>query len=339
MLYDDFDIIVADRQGEIYPVMAFGRGRERVTAALPAVPAGLLALLDRLAGRAWQTQTSSEAGEAGAALFRWLLPDRIETHFRLAWDRAGRAGRGLRLRLALDPPEIAGLPWELLADPVRDHTFATAANTLLVRFLDQAEDFGALAEPEVQMPLAMLLVLPWAPDLDLAREYRLVIEATAPLAGALNIHVLDGIVTRDRLAETLAATPYDIVHIGAHGGYVDGQGYLRLNLANGAADWIDAGALANLCGQTRGLKLMVLNACQSGRISREQAFRGLAPQLIRAGVPAVVAMQYVLTDTSALTFAREFYRQLCMGPRAGQVDVAVTHARSLLAALQPGVLA
>jgi hypothetical protein len=52
-------------------------------------------------------------------------------------------------------------------------------------------------------------------------------------------------------------------------------------------------------------------------------------------VPAVVAMQYPLTDDAAMAFAEEFYRRLCMGENAGRVDVAVTHARNLLAILYP----
>jgi len=48
-----------------------------------------------------------------------------------------------------------------------------------------------------------------------------------------------------------------------------------------------------------------------------------------------VAMQYPLTDDAAMAFAEEFYRRLCMGENAGRVDVAVTHARNLLAILYP----
>jgi hypothetical protein len=75
--------------------------------------------------------------------------------------------------------------------------------------------------------------------------------------------------------------------------------------------------------------------CSSGKVDEARAFQGLAPQLVRAGVPAVVAMQYPLADDAAMAFAEEFYRRLCMGENSGRVDVAVTYARNLLAILYP----
>jgi CHAT domain-containing protein len=51
----------------------------------------------------------------------------------------------------------------------------------------------------------------------------------------------------------------------------------------------------------------------------ESLFAGLGPGLIRAGVPAVVAMQLAVPDDAAITFARGFYSALAQGepvPRA-----------------------
>jgi hypothetical protein len=58
--------------------------------------------------------------------------------------------------------------------------------------------------------------------------------------------------------------------------------------------------------------------------------------MVRSGVPAVVTMQFPITDEAAATFAQEFYKRLCAGEDAGQVDVAVTYARVMLAALHTG---
>ena len=80
----------------------------------------------------------------------------------------------------------------------------------------------------------------------------------------------------------------------------------------------------------------MLNACDSGQTDDGRAFTGLAPQLVAAGIPAVVAMQFPITDKAAATFAREFYKRLCVGDEAGQVDVAVAYARSMLSVLHPG---
>jgi hypothetical protein len=79
----------------------------------------------------------------------------------------------------------------------------------------------------------------------------------------------------------------------------------------------------------------MLNVCWAGRVDAAAAFRGLAPQLVRMGVPAVVGMQYAIADDAASLFAVEFYRRLCTGEGAGQVDAAITYARNMLAVLFP----
>jgi CHASE2 domain-containing sensor protein len=61
----------------------------------------------------------------------------------------------------------------------------------------------------------------------------------------------------------------------------------------------------------------------------------MSPQLLRRGIPAVVAMQYGIYDEAAVLFAREFYRKLFKGWDRGRVDVAMAHARNRLASEFP----
>ena len=117
---------------------------------------------------------------------------------------------------------------------------------------------------------------------------------------------------------------------------MDGRGYVALNLRDGRPDWIHSGTLAQLALSHKPIKLVVLNACGTTRGDDGRAFQGLAPQMVRSGVPAVVTMQFPITDEAAATFAQEFYKRLCAGEDAGQVDVAVTYARGMLAALHAG---
>jgi hypothetical protein len=74
-------------------------------------------------------------------------------------------------------------------------------------------------------------------------------------------------------------------------------------------------------------RLIFLAACQSAKRATGDAFRGLAPQLVSVGVPAVAAMQDFITVDSARTLSRTFYRQLLTH---GQVDRAMNAARSTL---------
>jgi len=75
------------------------------------------------------------------------------------------------------------------------------------------------------------------------------------------------------------------------------------------------------------LHLVFLASCQTATRSSSDAFRGRAPKLVAAGVPAVVAMQDLLPVHSAREFAHTFYRQLL---QHGIVDLASNEARSAL---------
>ncbi|MGC9359640.1 MAG: CHAT domain-containing protein, partial [Anaerolineae bacterium] len=69
-----------------------------------------------------------------------------------------------------------------------------------------------------------------------------------------------------------------------------------------------------------GGNLVVLNACDTANGD----WAGLAPALVRAEVPAVVAMQWPVEDRAAIRFARLFYRALAMGRT---VDECVAEGR------------
>ena len=104
MLYNDYTITISAQQGAGYPVSALAEGMGRNSDMLAMPPAELLRLItevDRLPPGDGYGDTLTAAG---VALFHWLT-GRLETHLRVAWDRAEHNGRGLRLRLGIDPPE------------------------------------------------------------------------------------------------------------------------------------------------------------------------------------------------------------------------------------------
>jgi hypothetical protein len=61
-----------------------------------------------------------------------------------------------------------------------------------------------------------------------------------------------------------------------------------------------------------------LNACQSGSGGRENFNKGIAQALVSHGLPAVVANQYSVLDSSATSFAQHFYWALAHGMTIGQ---------------------
>ena len=79
----------------------------------------------------------------------------------------------------------------------------------------------------------------------------------------------------------------------------------------------------------RSLRLLVLTACATSQAPLGTLFEGVGPSLIRAGLPAVVAMQYptVQLETAGL-FSAAFYGALAKGVA---LDVAVNEARQSIA--------
>jgi len=80
------------------------------------------------------------------------------------------------------------------------------------------------------------------------------------------------------------------------------------------------------------LRLAVLNACEAGRIDPADPFGGIADTLVRRGIPAVIAMQFEISDTAAIEFAPALYGALAAGR---PVDAAVAEARKAIYAVSP----
>ena len=158
MRFADFTLAIESQAGG-YRVAALAAGLGRVSASLPPPPVALTAALHRATGTR-SAAPSDVLTKAGIHLFDWAFPPPIRTQLRLAWDRAERGGDGLRMRLSIDAPELAAWPWELLHDTERSYTFAASASTPLLRFYDQSDRFGAIAEPGTELPIELLLVLP-----------------------------------------------------------------------------------------------------------------------------------------------------------------------------------
>jgi hypothetical protein len=72
------------------------------------------------------------------------------------------------------------------------------------------------------------------------------------------------------------------------------------------------------------LRLVVLNACETSANGSAIAMGGTAQQLLKGGIPAVVAMQQAIADQTAGAFSREFYGALASG---WPVDAAVQEGR------------
>ena len=108
-----------------------------------------------------------------------------------------------------------------------------------------------------------------------------------------------------------------------------GEGVLYLeDGAGGEHAEVDSTELANLLADQTSLRLVVLNSCEGARTTLTDPFAGVATTLVQLGVPAVVAMQFEISDAAAILFAEELYTNLI--GRQYPIDAAVAEARKAI---------
>jgi len=326
----DFELLVGvSRQPGGYPVTIItGQAGETSSTLLldPNAPE-IQTVLKVIAER---STTDDLLRQFGRRLFDALLADPIGDLYRQSLGLAQGSGKRLRLRLRLEPPEIAALPWEYLYDAGADLPLAISPQHCLSRYVPVSEPVRTL---QVERPLRVLVVVS-APSnlqalgmqpLNAAEEIRRIGEALQPreAAGEVKTDILPHAVAAD-LREKLRTFRPHVVHLIGHGGFQNEQGVLVMEDDNNRARLVSDRQFREFFLGADDTKLVVLNACQGAAQSSARALAGLAPQVVRRGLGAVVAMQMPIPDPVALAFAREFYRVLA---QYFPVDAAVTEGR------------
>lgn len=328
MTHLDLEIRILPRREGGYPVeITCGGDRE--------LPAGLL-------DPAILSQPPGSMEEDGDRLFQLLFAD---PPLRDAWARTGGESRLRRVRLRIDPgaPELHAIPWELLREPGEPpRLLAAAADTPFSRYLAGPWRPGA---PVLGRPVRLLLAVASPADLadygvaplDVAAERQALVEVFQGDQEEVEIRFVEPPVTLAALERALTEHRPHLVHLMAHGVVHQRLGGVALLLEDdkGRAAAIAEGELAGLVARLPETpRLVFLAACRSAERSPADAYRGVAPALVAAGVPAVLAMQAPVVAETARELAAAFYRRLLCH---GRCDLAANEARSaLLAAGLPG---
>jgi hypothetical protein len=334
--YADLEIRILEQQAEGYPVEITLNHEQEFEAGfldpafLPWVP-------------------GPSPAEDGERLFAWLL---ASDPFKTAWAeiRGQYPQRRVRLRLDADVPELHTIPWELLRDAggTTPQDLAATTATPFSRYLAGQWRPGS---PILKRPVKILVAIANPENLsefNLAevepeKEWTLLAEAIGGLA-EVTLTRLEGSCTLSALEEALQEG-YHILHLVAHGQYSQRRDQTVLYLADetnqvALVNGEELAAmltrqLADVDAQREDkLRLVFLASCQTATNSPADAFRAVAPALVAAGVPAVLAMQDLVPVDTARAFSQTVYRQLL---QHGQVDLAGNEARSaLLTAKLPG---
>jgi glucose/arabinose dehydrogenase len=337
MEYDELSVVIEPQEGGPYKVRASGpTGAAEGTFEPPFTDEQLEIFVLRV-GRARRgvrhigSPEMQRAQAFGTRLFDALFQTGVRDVYRDSVVSTQARNKGLRLKLCLNQvPELMHVPWEYLYE---DPDFLSISGfTPIVRYLELPRTRPPL---EVELPLRILGMVS-APvdavqlDIDAEKEKleRALDERDLIESGLVQIRWLEAATLRALQRELRVAT-YHVFHYIGHGGYDEQQGesVLLLEDQNQRGRPVGGRKLGTILADHRSLRLAVLNACEAARSSVEDVFAGVATSLVRRDIPAVVAMQFEITDQAAIAFAEEFYAALLDG---APVDWALAEARKAI---------
>lgn len=341
MDYLDFELEIAAGSRRKYPVAVIrsAAGEAHETMRFPFTEQALenqLLILENALLRSGdkRRQILSSEGQTvqnfGHALFDALFIGEVRNRYAVSHSEAIRQSKGLRVKLRIQPPELAALPWEFLYDVSLGEYVCLSRNTPIVRYLELPQP----PRPVTVTPPLSLLVMAISPkdlvELDIEREKQRVEEAVEGLRarGLVTLTWLQGRTWQD-LQRAMRAGPWHIFHFIGHGGFdhKTDEGLLVLEDDKGISRFLSATDVGRLLTDHYPLRLVVLNSCDGAHGSSRDIFSSTAATLVRRGIPAVLANQYEITDLAAIELSRAFYEALADGM---PVDAAVGEARKAI---------
>jgi WD40 repeat protein/CHAT domain-containing protein len=299
-------------------------------------------IIDTLKDLSSQTApaTTDAIQKLGKALYDSLFADR---NLLLAFGKAqgsASSDSGARLRLQIEPIELAALPWETLHDG--KDWLSAQITTPLVRKLTLSNNKKPLQKLQVRGALRILFVGASPEDLDRLKVEETADELETLLAGPIKKKqiVFDKLLnaTLEDLQQGLLKD-YHILYFAGHGSpegifLDDGQGDVIekegkvIGRERGDKSLVSAETLAQAL-KGKQTRLVFLAACETSKASEgSRLLRGFAQELAeRSNLPAIVAMQYFISDMQANPLTTQFFAALAAGR---SVDIAMAEARSVL---------
>lgn len=273
----------------------------------------------------------------GAQLFDALFQGELYACLTRSLDAAERQGAGLRIRLRLnEAPALVTLPWEYLHFAGGNRFLTLSVASPLVHYLELPQAVSPLTVAPPVGILGLIAAPADLPPLNADQEWAHLETALADLiqADEAALFRLQNPTLAD-LQRALRQHTVHVVHFIGHGLYdvASREGKLAFCDANGQSVLVSATQLAQLLRNERTLRLVLLNACEGSRTAVDDPFAGVAQTLVQQGIPAVIAMQFPISDQAAITFADEFYTALADGY---PVDAALTEARVAISTRQRG---
>lgn len=289
----------------------------------------------------------------GRNLYRAIFPGEVGSVFErelkeVVSDRATNVNRWLRIVIEVHPKsEVFGWPLEFLYCPRNELWLATERSYIalsrhltvhaelnlqpqarplrtLVIISDPAELPGVIATKVLEEIGRLADVTPesgTSPEVGMevkvvgrVKDYQRQIPGIQYLEQPAEYSLLMGLIRDWR--------PH-VLHFIGHGRREENEGALALT-KDDHVDWVNADDISQLFSAWQP-RLVLLQACQSAVSGTEPGFMSLADRIFKRSIPAVVAMQFQITNDYASQFAQGFYEALRDGK---DVDAAVQIGRA-----------
>jgi serine/threonine protein kinase len=307
---------------------------------------------------------TSAAREIGRVLFTALFGDKTETLYRKLREKVHDLGTKLYIHLILDE-QLERLPWELLYDEIScpGQFVALSENVLLSRHAALPPDlwFGSSVENALQsaepsavrladsstalelMPFvptirlngikqALILANPMdAPQFDNIQEAHDHQLAMHPFVETENLSIyVDTSVTIQRIRRHPDIQDADIICFIGHGAYQSEHpqaGALLLETPDGQGELVSGQAFVEALGTTLP-PMIVLQCCPSAERHEWSALQSVAHDMVLAGIPSVLYLQFPTHPDFLNSFLSEFHRSLVNGQT---LEGVLSQARRALA--------
>jgi len=192
----------------------------------------------------------------GSTLFEALFVGPIEHIFRESQGIVSGKGEFLRIRLRIEPLELAALPWEFLYDKQKDDFFSVSPDTALTRYIPMNEPTHSVT---VEPPLRVLVVIShpfnWAP-LNVEQEKKTIEEALKePIRqGKVELKILEK-TTVAHIADAMRHFSPHVFHYVGHATFSEGQGKMVLENDKKLAHLVDEEVFRRLFSASTQIRL------------------------------------------------------------------------------------
>ena len=325
----NFLVQVLEAQGEIYPIKVQSEmGEEEENAFFESF------LKDETFQEILQKIKSLSATRAemrwmGNKLFNAIFQGDIFHLLKNSVEKVHAEHQYLRLRLSIDSPELIRLPWELMHTSKIPPGFLVFNKRISVtRYLSLLQQ---VKTAEFHIPLKILVMVSNPsdlPPLKIKDEIKVLKKSLRKfrLGGDVRLRICRK-ATLENIRKELNRKP-DVIHFIGHS-YFDAEkkeSYLCFETELSHTELIDEEMFGNMLHDSS-VKLVILNSCESAASSECDVFTGIAQNLVKIGVPAVLAMQIEMPDKSAIWFSSVFYENFLTNY---SIEFAVAEARRFI---------